>query len=106
MDNNCSGIGVAPGHRLWRKYTTHLDWFKDMSALMEKPMYKEKFTTFQKMRGVYVQPGSANWVNGAQAKYNDLIKLTQDSEIQRIAQVQQKSNILALATFPSLVESD
>jgi hypothetical protein len=99
MDNNCSGIGVAPGHKLWRKYETHLDWFKDMSALMEKPIYKEKYTTFQKMRGVYVQPGSANWVNGAQKKYNELIKLTQESEVQKITQISQKNNLLALTTL-------
>jgi hypothetical protein len=97
MDNNCSGIGVAPGHKLWRKYETHLDWFKDMSALMEKPIYKEKYTTFQKMKGVYVQPGSANWVNGAQKKYNELIKLTQESEVQKITQIQQKNSLVALA---------
>jgi hypothetical protein len=99
VDNNCSGIGVAPGHKLWRKYETHLDWFKDMSALMEKPIYKEKYTTFQKMRGVYVQPGSANWVNGAQKKYNELIKLTQESEVQKITQISQKNNLLALTTL-------
>jgi hypothetical protein len=99
MDNNCSGIGVAPGHKLWRKYETHLDWFKDMSALMEKPIYKEKYTTFQKMKGVYVQPGSANWVNGAQKKYNELIKLTQESEVQKITQISQKNNLLALTTL-------
>lgn len=99
MDNNCSGIGVAPGHKLWRKYETHLDWFKDMSALMEKPIYKDKYTTFQKMRGVYVQPGSANWVNGAQKKYNELIKLTQESEVQKITQISQKNNLLALTTL-------
>lgn len=102
VDNNCSGIGVAPGHKLWRKYETHLDWFKDMSALMEKPIYKEKYTTFQKMRGVYVQPGSANWVNGAQKKYNELIELTQASEIQKISQIQQKNSLVALALLSDL----
>ncbi len=81
-DNNCSGIGVAPGHKSWRKYPTHLEWFKDMAKLMEKPIYKEKYTTFKKMRGVYVQPGSDNWVNGAQKKFNELNQLTLDSENQ------------------------
>src|SRR3989344_2483907 len=83
--NNCSGIGGAPGMKSWRKYPTKLDWFKDMCQLMERPIYKEKYTTFQKMRGVYVKPGTANWVNGATKKYNDLIKLTEESETQRIA---------------------
>lgn len=98
--NNCSGIGGAPGQKSWRKYDNKLEWFKDMSALMEKPMYKEKYNTFQKMRGVYVQPGSANWVNGATKKYNELIKLTEESENQRIALAHKTSEILALATFP------
>ncbi|MEK7592172.1 MAG: hypothetical protein AAB508_02125 [Patescibacteria group bacterium] len=99
-DNNCSGIGVAPGHKLWRKYATHLDWFKDMSALMEKPIYKEKYATFQKMRGVYVQPGSANWVNGANKKYNELVRLTQESEDQRKIIAQKAAEKIALITFP------
>lgn len=98
--NNCSGIGGAPGQKSWRKYTDKLEWFKDMSKLLEKPIYKEKYTTFQKMRGVYVQPGSANWVNGATKKYNDLIKLTEESETQRITLAQKHSEKLALVTFP------
>ncbi len=102
-DNNCSGIGVKPGHKLWRKYETYLDWFKDMSALMEKPLYKDKYNTFQKMKGVYVQPGSANWVNGATKKYNELIKLTEESEMQRQILAEKYSQKLALATFPFIV---
>jgi len=99
---NCSGIGVAPGHKLWRQYETHLDWFKDMSALMEKDMYKNKYNTFQKMKGVYVQPGSANWVNGATKKYNELMKLTEDSETQRQILAEKHTQKLALVTFPSI----
>lgn len=106
VDNNCSGIGVAPGHKLWRKYRTHLDWFKDMSALMEKPIYKEKYTTFQKMRGVYVQPGSTNWVNGANKKYNELVRLTQESEDQRKIIAQKAAEKIALITFPQITEID
>jgi len=97
--NNCSGIGGAPGQKSWRKYADKMEWFKDMAKLLEKPIYKEKYTTFQKMRGVYVQPGSANWVNGATKKYNDLIKLTEESQTQRIALAHKTSEILALATF-------
>jgi len=100
--NNCSGIGGAPGMKSWRKYATKLDWFKDMSKLLEKPIYKEKYTTFQKMKGVYVQPGTWNWVYGAQTKFNDLTKLTEESEaqVQHIAQMHNQK--LALITFPSL----
>ncbi len=100
FDNNCSGIGVKPGHPSWRKYPTKLEWFKDLSTLLEKPIYKEKYTTFAKMKGVYVQPGSANWVNGAQKKYNELIALTDEAEQERqeIAQ-NHAASVLALATF-------
>ena len=100
FDNNCSGIGVKPGHPSWRKYPTKLEWFKDLSKLLEKPIYKEKYTTFAKMKGVYVQPGSANWVNGAQKKYNELIALTNEAEQERqeIAQ-NHAASVLALATF-------
>lgn len=84
-DNNCSGIGVAPGHKSWRKYATKLDWFKDMCKLLETPRYKEKYTTFEKMRGVYVYPGSDNWVNGAKKKYADLISITEDADKESIA---------------------
>ena len=100
-DNNCSGIGVKPGHPSWRKYATKLDWFIDLNKLLEKPIYKEKYTTFQKMKGVYVQPGSAAWVNGATKKYTDLMAITTQAELDRreLAQIH-IDNITALATFP------
>ena len=106
VDNNCSGIGVAPGHALWREYDTHLDWFKDMSALMEKPIYKERFTTFQAMRGVYVQPGSDNWVYGAQSKFNKLIEITENADAERKLAAAKAPLIAALATFPELAYLD
>ena len=102
-DNNCSGIGVQPGHPSWRKYQTKLDWFKDMTQLLERPLYKERLTTFKQMRGVYVKPGSTNWVYGAQDKFDELMELTQKSEIERqevLAQAHPAK--LALATFPNL----
>lgn len=79
-DNNCSGIGVEPGHPSWRKYKTKLDWFKDMCQLLETPRYKDKYTTFEKMRGIYVYPGTNNWVNGAKKKYAELTALEKQSE--------------------------
>lgn len=82
-DNNCSGIGVAPGHPSWRKYKTKLDWFIDLNNLLEKPIYKERFNTFQKMKGVYVQPGSQRWVNGAQKVYDELMQITEEAELER-----------------------
>lgn len=85
-DNNCSGIGVAPGHPSWRRYPTKLDWFKDMAQLLERPIYKERFTTFKQMRGVYVQPGSDAWVYGATKKYNELMALEKEATEERLAQ--------------------
>lgn len=101
-DNNCSGIGVEPGHPAWRRYKTKLDWFKDMCQLMEKPIYKEKYTTFEKMRGIYVYPGSANWVNGAKSKYKDLMKITQEAENARQDLAEQTQNNTEIHTFPQL----
>lgn len=98
-DNNCSGIGVKPGHPSWRKYPTKLDWFKDLSLLLEKPLYKDRFNTFEKMRGVYVQPGSANWVYGAKKIYAELMILEKDAEEQKIASSQ---NSVQQSTFPEL----
>ncbi len=106
VDNNCSGIGVAPGHPSWRKYETQLDWFKDMAQLLEKPLYKEQLTTFKQMKGVYVQPGSWNWVYGAQSKYNDLMAMTNETEQERKLAALQIPLKAALATFPELAYLD
>lgn len=103
FNNNCSGIGVKPGHSSWRKYPTKLDWFIDLNNLLEKPIYKDKYNTFKKMKGVYVQPGSAAWVNGAEKKYGELMALTAeaDAESRQLAESQQKHivEIAALSTF-------
>lgn len=99
VDNNCSGIGVAPGHPLWRKYKTHYDWFVDMDKLMDKPMYSQKYTTFRKMKGVYVQPGSESWVRGAEKIYAELTGLEdQAAEARYAAQVSGSSLALANST--------
>lgn len=96
-DNNCSGIGVAPGHPAWRKYPNKLEWFKDMTKLMETPRYKEKYTTFEKMRGIYVYPGSDNWVRGAKQKYAELMALEKNSEEQKTLATINLNKDLALA---------
>jgi len=96
-NNNCSGIGVAPGHPAWRKYQTKLDWFKDMSALMERPIYKEKYTTFKQMRGIYVYPGTDNWVFGATKKYNELMALTKQAEVDRQLKAQSLASLFTFA---------
>ncbi len=84
-NNNCSGIGVSPSHPSWRRYATKLEWFKDMSALLEKPTYKEKYTTCSKMKGVYVVPGSARWVNGCNKVSEELLALTEQANNEQLA---------------------
>lgn len=84
-DNNCSGIGVHPSHPSWRKYPTKLEWFKDMTQLLEKPIYKNKYTTCAKMKGIYVVPGSARWVNGCNKVISELNALVVEAEAERIA---------------------
>lgn len=95
IDNNCSGIGVKPGHPSWRKYPTKLDWFKDMAELMQKPIYAERYTTFRKMKGVYVQPGSESWVKGAEQVYAQLTDLENQSDAERLVNYQKTQNIAA-----------
>lgn len=82
-DNNCSGIGVHPSHPSWRKYPTKLDWFKDLDRLLAKPIYSEKYDTFRKMKGVYVQPGSEGWVRGAEKIYAELTELEEQADHMR-----------------------
>lgn len=106
FDNNCSGIGVKPGHPSWRKYETKLDWFIDLNELLERPLYQTKANTCKKMRGIYVVPGSDRWVNGCNKVVNDLTELSTQADQDRIVLAQNHSK-LALTninlTFPSLV---
>ncbi len=95
-DNNCSGIGVKPGHKSWRRYQTKLHWFIDMNQLLEKPMYKQKYTNCNTMKGVYVVPGSAAWVNGCNKVSNELLSLTAQSESEHLALI--KAPTLNVAT--------
>lgn len=84
--NNCSGIGGAPGRKTWRAYPTKLEWFKDMAKLMEKPLYKDKYTSCKTMNGVY-NAGSLNWLRACEQKSAELIALTEKSEQERLALV-------------------
>lgn len=105
-DNNCSGIGVKPGHPLWRKYNTKLDWFIDLNKLLEKPIYKEKYTTFKKMKGVYVYPGSNSWVYGAEQKYNQIMALITEAENESRAMAQKAQyRNMELAALPTFSET-
>lgn len=100
FDNNCSGIGVKPGHPSWRKYQTKLDWFIDLNNLLDKPVYKDNRNTCKKMNGFYVQPGSRNWVYGCEQKLKELTELKQLAEAERQAHSEKLAQNLALATFP------
>lgn len=57
--NNCSGIGGYPPNL--RKYDSYAGWVKDFDALLER---RYKGMEPEEMMGVYVQPGSPNWING------------------------------------------
>jgi len=105
--NNCSGIGVSPKHASWRRYPTKLEWFKDMNALLEKPTYKEKYTTCAKMKGVYVVPGSARWVNGCNKVSEELLTITREAEQERLALASQptdQSSIVAATAELAMVK--
>lgn len=57
--NNCSGIGGTPPNL--RKYDSYAEWIQDFDKLLEdryKNVPPEKFV------GIYVQPGSPNWIYG------------------------------------------
>jgi hypothetical protein len=99
-DNNCSGIGVAPGHPSWRKYPNKLAWFVDLNVLLDKPLYKERANTCAKMRGVYVVPGSSRWVYGCSKVEQELNAITTQAEQERSA-VSQVKNVLAFANTNS-----
>ena len=98
-DNNCSGIGVHPKHPAWRKYPTKLHWFKDMSALLERPIYKEKYTNCNAMRGVYVVPGSDRWVSGCNKVSNELLAITAEAETEYLAMTSPKTANIATASI-------
>lgn len=59
VNNNCSNIGVKPGHPMWRKYPTYKEWLIDFNSLLER---RYKNWTLEEMNGVYVQPKNPNWM--------------------------------------------
>lgn len=74
-NSNCSGIGVAPGHPLWRNYASTREWAQDLDRLLDK-RYKD--WTLERMNGVYNQPGSKNWLLAAKQVLEEL----QESQIE------------------------
>jgi hypothetical protein len=67
--NNCSGIGVEPGHPLWREYESTADWAKDLDSLLER---RYKNWTLEKMNGTYNKPGSNNWLSASRQILEEL----------------------------------
>jgi hypothetical protein len=94
---NCGSIGVKPGHKLWRQYNNAYEGLRDVSALMERPIYKERFTNCKAMMGVYVVPGSANWLNSCNKHSNAFVQMTTDSEAEHLALIQANTTVTALA---------
>lgn len=56
---NCSGIGGTPPKL--RKYNSYAEWIHDFDELLEK-RYKD--VPPEEFIGLYVQPGSPNWIYG------------------------------------------
>lgn len=56
---NCSGIGGTPP--TLRKYNSYAEWIRDFDDLLER-RYKD--IPPEKFIGLYVQPGSPNWIYG------------------------------------------
>lgn len=57
--NNCSGIGGYPPDL--KKYPDNAAWIKDFDSLLER---RYKGVPIDDFMGLYVQPGSPNWING------------------------------------------
>ena len=67
---NCSGIGGTPPNL--RRYNSYAEWIADFDALLEesyKDLAPEQFI------GLYVQPGSANWLFGVKQVLQEMEEL-------------------------------
>lgn len=65
--NNCSGIGGTPPNL--RKYKSYADWIRDFDSLLER---RYKGLPIEKFMGLYVQPGSPNWLAGVKQILGEL----------------------------------
>ena len=65
--HNCSGIGGYPPNL--RKYESHADWVKDFDDLLER---RYKGVPIEDFMGLYVKPGSPNWINGVKQILSEL----------------------------------
>lgn len=64
---NCSGIGGTPPSL--RKYNSYAEWIKDFDDLLER---RYKNIPPEKFIGLYVQPGSPNWIYGVKKVLREL----------------------------------
>lgn len=64
---NCSGIGGTPPSL--RKYNSYAEWIQDFDSLLER-RYKD--VPPEKFIGLYVQPGSPNWIYGVKKVLREL----------------------------------
>ncbi len=94
---NCGSVGVKPGHKQWRKFNNHFDGFKAVSTLLEKPLYKEKYKTCKQKMGVYVVPGSSNWLKGCEKVEKDMFNLEQQAREEVAVRAQSPKKELAFA---------
>jgi hypothetical protein len=69
---NCSGIGGTPPNL--RKYNSYAEWIADFDQLLEQ---RYKGVPPEKFIGLYVQPGSPNWIYGV----NQVLKEFKEQEI-------------------------
>lgn len=86
---NCGSVGVAPGHKQWKRFENHFQGFQAVTKLLDKPLYKDKYNTCKKKMGVYVVPGSANWLRGCEKVEREMSSL--------ITTVNEKYGIVATA---------
>jgi hypothetical protein len=75
---NCSGIGGTPPNL--RKYDSYEEWIVDFDDLLER-RYKD--LPPEKFIGLYVQPGSPNWLYGVK----QVLKEFEDQNIEGITLV-------------------
>lgn len=94
---NCGSVGVAPGHKQWRKFQTPFDGFKAVSDLLERPLYKDRYNTCKKKLRVYVVPGSQNWLRGCEKVEKEMHELTQKAVLAQIQQHTTTHKDLAMA---------
>jgi len=64
---NCSGIGGTPPNL--RKYNSYAEWIQDFDQLLEA---RYKNLPVERFIGLYVQPGSKNWLYGVKQVLKEL----------------------------------